>query len=118
MTNAGRAGATQAPRSDSSPSVTPLRAPAPAAGFHDARAQNDAAEIKLRAERRLGELLAETTVKGGARHKSHDGTYERRPTLPPDVTNSQSSRWQAVAAVPEEKFEAFIQKERDRGVRR
>ncbi|MGH8008666.1 MAG: hypothetical protein ACREQ3_16875, partial [Candidatus Binatia bacterium] len=40
-----------------------------------------AEELKLRAERKLGELLQETTVKGGERHKFHDETYERVPTL-------------------------------------
>lgn len=71
-------------------------------------AQNDAAEIKLRAERRLGELLAETNVKGGTRHKSAEGICERLPTLPDGVTANQSSKWQAVASVPEEAFEAHL----------
>jgi len=39
--------------------------------------QNQCAEIKVRAERRAGELLKVTTVKGGERHKLLDGTCER-----------------------------------------
>ncbi|MGH7966635.1 MAG: hypothetical protein ACRERD_33200, partial [Candidatus Binatia bacterium] len=49
-----------------------------------------ASELKLRAERKLGELLQETTVKGGERHKFHDETYERVPTLPSDISKIQS----------------------------
>ena len=71
--------------------------------------QNLCAEIKIRAERRAGEILAETTVKGGARHKFQDGTCERKSTLPEGITKKQSSRWQAVARVPEPAFEAHIE---------
>lgn len=53
-----------------------------------------AAELKLRAERRIGELLAETVEHGG-------GWVARRDSsgLPADVTRSQSSRWQGVASM-------------------
>jgi N6-adenosine-specific RNA methylase IME4 len=71
-------------------------------------AQNDAAEIKLRAERRLGELLEPEKEKRG-------GQSGRGRTLPDGVSRSQSSRWQDVARVPEEKFEAFIAETRAEG---
>jgi len=64
-------------------------------------AQQDAAEIKLRAERKLGEMLREQTVKGGRRHKLHDGTCERAASLPEGVSKAQSHRWQLIAKLPE-----------------
>jgi len=72
--------------------------------------QNLCAEIKLRAERRAGELLAETTVKGGQRHKLPDETYARRGTLPGGISKVQSHRWQTIAALPEPEFEALVTK--------
>ena len=50
-----------------------------------------------RAERRLGELLRDTTVKGGKRHKLHDESYERVPTVPAGITWTRSDCWQAEA---------------------
>ena len=69
--------------------------------------QNQCAEIKLRAERRIGEQLKETPKLHGA----------RTPTELQDVTPSlkdlgieriQSHRWQAVASLPEKEFEKHI----------
>jgi hypothetical protein len=66
-------------------------------------ARNDAAEIVLNAERRLGEMLAEMG-------KQKPGQYQQRlhhATVAPSLTdlgieNTQSHRWQLEAAVPEE----------------
>lgn len=69
--------------------------------------QNRAAEVKLRAERRAGELLAE-----GARDRG-------RPSKKPSpgegfsladfgVSWKQSSNWQRVATLSEDKFECFL----------
>lgn len=89
-------------------------------------AQNDAAEIKLRAERRLGELLVEQKAKG-ERHsgrgnnkkklKSHAATPTSVATTLKElgIEKHSAARWQVVANVPEAKFEAFIKKERDGG---
>jgi hypothetical protein len=66
-------------------------------------ALNDAAEIKLRAERRLGELLAATDLRDGgdaARARSHRATEVRPRLRDLAISKSQSSRWQAIAAVP------------------
>ena len=65
-----------------------------------------AAEIKLYAERRLGELLAETVRHEGGRPEklSHAGTV-----LPAGINRNQSSRWQAIARVPEETFVRHIE---------
>jgi site-specific DNA-methyltransferase (adenine-specific) len=71
--------------------------------------QNQAGELKLRAARRLGELLAAMPKNAGARGlgvRSRDATA---PTLAElGVSKSQSSRWQAVAAVPEPDFERHL----------
>lgn len=81
-------------------------------------AQNDAAEIKLRAERRLGELLAEQKETGerdagrGGDRKSRlqDATVKRPPTLEElGIEKTAAKRWQDVAKVPEERFEEYIQ---------
>lgn len=63
-------------------------------------AQNSAAELKLRAERRLGELLAERKA------DLHPVSRERR--LPDGITHIQSHRWQRAASLPEPQFEAYV----------
>lgn len=66
-------------------------------------AQQHAAELKLRAERRLGEMLAENVVVGGNRRsKSNDATLK---TIPDGITRDNSSRWQRIATLPEPVFE-------------
>jgi 16S rRNA G966 N2-methylase RsmD len=70
----------------------------------------DAGELKLRAERRLGELLRET-VRPGNPQLSHGATIGR---LPAGVSRSQSHRWQRVASVPEDVFEGEIAAARQR----
>lgn len=77
-------------------------------------AENAAAEVRLRAERRAGELLAEMKANGsrdpggrGPRVGSDDAT---QPTLSDlGVSKHQSSRFQQVAAVPEPVFEEHIE---------
>lgn len=75
-------------------------------------------EIKVRAERRAGELLAEmpksTGTKGQLQGKSSGGHI----IVPPEestktladlgVTKNESSRWQKLAAVPADKFEQAV----------
>lgn len=68
-----------------------------------------AEEIKLRAERRAGELLKETP-------KQKPGEYQRSqlvtvaPTLEEiGITKNQSSKWQKIANIPEEKFENYLE---------
>ena len=57
-----------------------------------------------RAERRAGELL-KATVKPGNPQLSHDVTIK---TLPDGISRKQSSRWQAIADIPEPVFEEHI----------
>lgn len=77
--------------------------------------QNMAAEIKLRAERKAGEMLAAMEKrKGGTPKKlvSHDET----PALDDiGVSRTQSHRWQRIADVPEEAFEQYIAEKREVG---
>jgi hypothetical protein len=67
-------------------------------------AANAAAEIKLRAERKAGEMLSEKVKRGGDRAKSHDATLLSDLGLSRD----QSSRWQREARVDADDFEAYL----------
>ena len=63
-------------------------------------------EIKLRAERRGGEMLREMELRGGDRKSnSHDGSLKLSDM---DLNLNQSSRWQLEAALPEEKLDEYI----------
>lgn len=68
--------------------------------------QNQAAEIKLRAERKAGKLLADLALRGGDR-KSKSQT-ESLMLADLGVNRNQSSRWQQIAAVPEGQFERYL----------
>lgn len=71
--------------------------------------QNEAAEVKIRAERKAGEMLAEMPKAQGAsvegwKTRSHDVT-----TLEDmGIEKMQSSRWQAIASLPDAEFEKHI----------
>ena len=68
-----------------------------------------ATEIKVRAERRAGQLLAEMPKLNGARGvgKKVD-SHDVSPLAALGVSHSQSSRWQKLAAVPDDKFEQAV----------
>jgi hypothetical protein len=83
-------------------------------------AQNDAAEIRLRAERKLGELLARMNKHpGGNINRSQPATGSNKPVRLQElgVSKSQSSRWQAIAAVPEHVFDRHLAEVREQGRR-
>lgn len=72
-----------------------------------------ACEIRLRAERKAGELLSKTEKAKAGRppeNRSHDDTnYRGAPTLEAlGISKTQSSKWQQLAAVPQEQFEAAL----------
>lgn len=74
---------------------------------------NMCAEIKLRAERKAGRLLAEMP-------KQRPGEYQRsqHETVAPSlsdigVSKNQSHRWQQTASVPDDVFEDYIQSVRE-----
>jgi N6-adenosine-specific RNA methylase IME4 len=78
---------------------------------------NNATEIRKRAERRVGEILAEMKAKGerskpGDAGGGTDGVGVRpsvNPTLKDiGVTKTQSARWQQLAAMPADKFEQHV----------
>jgi len=73
-------------------------------------AANSAAEIKLRAERRAGELLAGMDDANGLNQYSpKDPDMMSAPTLQSlGVSFKQSSRWQKEAKVDEDVFEGYI----------
>ena len=66
--------------------------------------QNQCAEIKIRAERRAGELLGETVGHSGGSPLHHERD------LPKGISEIKSHRWQKIANIPEGKFEEHITK--------
>jgi hypothetical protein len=73
--------------------------------------QNAVAEVKIRCERQLGALLAKTVRHEGGRPNGNGSLPFRG--LPEGVSKMQSSRWQAVARVPEHVFETWMAKTRE-----
>ena len=72
-------------------------------------AQNQVAEIKLRCERRIGEMLKEMPKQHGARPADTDSHDVTPPTLKElGIGRMDSSRWQAIAELPQDKFEEHI----------
>ena len=64
--------------------------------------QNECAELKLRAERKAGEMLRAMPLRPGR----PDGNGNS--VLPKEISKIQSHRWQQVAAVPEPEFERHL----------
>lgn len=64
--------------------------------------QNKLALLRIRAQRRGGELLASTVRQGRPSKRSHDATF----SLPEGIDKHLSSRWQALAAIAEKLLEA------------
>lgn len=74
--------------------------------------QNEAAELKLRAERRAGEILSSMKLRGGDRRSAK---RELRSLLKAaGITQNQSSRWQQLARIPDDVFLAFVESARSR----
>jgi N6-adenosine-specific RNA methylase IME4 len=80
--------------------------------------QNAAAEIKVRAERKLGQMTRDMEKRTGGdamKARSHAVTEFELQQMPPTYADlgldkMAVSRWQAIASVPEERFEEFIKK--------
>ena len=69
-------------------------------------AQNAAAEMKLRAERKAGHVLADMHLHGGNRRSRRRAAAIRLKQC--GITHGQSHRWQREASVSEEGFERYI----------
>jgi hypothetical protein len=78
---------------------------------------DQASEIRLRAERRAGELLRDMEKNKGTRGDGRPkiGGSNGRPPKDPtpklsdlDINKSQSSRWQKLAAIPDDEFEELV----------
>ena len=80
-------------------------------------AVNHAAEIKLRSERRLGEILQEMPKRDGARGKGKKVELQTGTPLLKEVgvSKKQSYIAQNLASIPEPKFEQTIAEVRDSG---
>jgi hypothetical protein len=73
------------------------------------QAQNYAAEIKLRAERRLGEILTTMPKNEGARGVGVPYQDDTAPKLADlGITRVESSRFQQIAKIPETAFEQHV----------
>lgn len=77
-----------------------------------------ATQIRMRAEHRAGEMLAEMAASGnrhsGRAHTDHVGSRAATPRPEPTladlgINKTQSSRWQQLAALPGDQFEAKIE---------
>lgn len=73
--------------------------------------QNKLAELRIRAQRRGGELLAATVRPGRPSKRSHDATI----SLPEGIDKHMSSRWQAVASIAERALDAYLKMQEERG---
>lgn len=73
-------------------------------------AERRACEIRLRAERRCGQLLQQMEkAKGGQpKNPSQHASTSAAPLADLGISHSQSSRWQKLAAIPDGEFEAVL----------
>jgi hypothetical protein len=72
--------------------------------------QNEAAVVKLQAERRGGQILIEMAPHGGDHKSKRDGHTKLRDL---GITRNQSARWRQIAAVPEDAFQRYVAKTTD-----
>ena len=81
-------------------------------------AQNEAAEIKLRAERMAGEMLAQLDHGNEGRPKLfHAGIVSEYSEVlqEQEIPNTTAHRWQKIAEVPERSFENYIEERKEAG---
>ena len=81
-------------------------------------AQNAAAEIKLWAERRAGEMLKVMPKNEGgkpARNRSHDESSLRPKLSTLGIDHNDSHRWQSIASMPEKDFQRHIEQAKSKG---
>lgn len=71
-------------------------------------AERRACEIRLRAERKAGALLSQLGKQPGKKTSPHDGERFANVTASNGISKKQAERWQQLAAVPDEQFEAAL----------
>lgn len=80
--------------------------------------EQEAAEIRIRAERKAGEFLGQMEKAKGKRTDLELGFTLKLsdPTLSDlDIDKNESFRWQTIAAIPEPEFEERIRQRREKG---
>lgn len=83
--------------------------------------QNDAAEYKLDAERKAGQMLAQLERNPGIRTDLEPrgsltrGSEYRETLRAADIDESAAKRWQRIAAIPEDEYEAYKADARSKG---
>lgn len=82
-------------------------------------AENMAAELRVRAERRAGELLREAAQTGQRSTGGNPNLQPSRPTTVADIgiTRDDASKFQKLAAVPEPVFEEYVAEQKATGER-
>lgn len=80
--------------------------------------QNMAAEIKIKSEKRIGEILQ--NMENHPPGRKSDLSDMMSPNLPPrlvdlGISNKQSSRWQLIATIPEDDFDQHIEEIKEKG---
>jgi hypothetical protein len=82
---------------------------------HNVEAERQCCEIRLRAERKAGQLLAKREKAKGAREPGtnrgttpSDGTRASKTMADLGISYDQASQWQKLADVPEAQFEAAL----------
>lgn len=80
--------------------------------------QNMAAEIKIKSEKRIGEILQ--NMENHPPGRKSELSDMMSPNLPPrlvdlGISNKQSSRWQLIATIPEDDFDQHIEEIKEKG---
>ena len=68
--------------------------------------QNHAAELKMRAERKAGTILASLRLRGGDRRSTDSRGRLKLSDF--GISQNESKRWQKIAAIPSEAFEEYL----------
>jgi hypothetical protein len=81
--------------------------------LHNTEAERRACEIRLRAERKAGQLLAKMDkAKGGgdrkSDHRSHGATGDQLTLDDIGISKKQSADWQKLGAIPQREFDAAL----------
>lgn len=76
------------------------------------QAEIDACEIRVRAERRMGQLLAERDTAPHGGDRKTDSRFQSGTLKDDGITKQDSHRWQRMAGVDDESFEQYLSETR------